>query len=218
MSTSPNARSQRRGAVLRAVRASRSPVSVNELAKKLEIHTNTVRFHLRSLEQAGDVVRSRADSVSGPGRPSITYQSVPDQTPERQRADLLAHILLADVTSDNDPLRRAREAGKRWGRLEASRKQDEREESGPDDAIGALIELLEESGFAPSSADADGPNTVDLLHCPLREFVADQGGAACAVHEGMMRGFLEETRAGVSVQSLEPFAAPGLCRTTLIEN
>lgn len=217
MTTPPDSRSQRRGTVLRAVRASRSPVSVNELAKKLGVHANTVRFHLRSLEQAGDVVRSRADSVSGPGRPSITYQAVADQKPERQRADLLAHILLADFASDGDPLHRAREAGKRWGRLEASRRQDDREESDHDDAIKALIELLEESGFSPSAADGDHPTTVDLLHCPLREFVAGQGEAACAVHDGMMRGFLEETRTGVSVQSLEPFAAPGLCRTTLIE-
>ena len=218
MSTPPNARSQRRGAVLRAVRASRSPMSVNELATKLDVHANTVRFHLRSLEQAGDVVRSRADAVSGPGRPSIAYQAVPDRIPGPQRADLLAHILLDDLVSDNDSLHRAREAGKRWGRREASRRQDGREGTDQGEAIEALVELLEKSGFSPSTADAHRPNTVDLLHCPLKEFVADQGGAACAVHEGMMRGFLEETRAGISVQSLEPFAEPGLCRTTLIEN
>ena len=163
-------------------------------------------------------MRSQTDAVSGPGRPSIAYQSVPDGNPGHQRADLLAHILLADLVSDDDPLHRAREAGKRWGRLEATRRQDSREESDQTDAISALIELLEESGFSPSAADPDHPTTVDLLHCPLREFVTDQGGAACAVHDGMMRGFLEEARAGVSVQSLEPFAAPGLCRTTLIEN
>ncbi|MCI4010030.1 helix-turn-helix domain-containing protein [Brevibacterium sp. ZH18] len=221
LSAKDESRTQRRADVLRAIRSSRSPVGVNGLAADLGVHPNTVRFHLRSLEAEGQIVRGSAGVAHGPGRPAVTYQSVPDESTEHQRADLLAHILLSEVDADAQPFERARAAGVRWGRAEAVRRQGTRKDATTDPpatanvnsrAIGELIDVLDDAGFAPTAASAD---TIDLLHCPLKEFVAAHGRTACAVHEGMMRGFLDETDAPASVRALQPFASPGVCRTTL---
>lgn len=65
-----------RTAVLDAVRRSEQPVTVQEIAEELNLHTNSVRFHLSRLLQTGVLREGQADP-DGPGRPRMVYTAVP---------------------------------------------------------------------------------------------------------------------------------------------
>ncbi|MDT5207157.1 MAG: hypothetical protein QOD34_3793, partial [Mycobacterium sp.] len=58
----------RRHDVLRMLKEAPSPVTIATIAKALELHPNTVRFHLGSLARVGRVERV-ASKRQGPGRP-----------------------------------------------------------------------------------------------------------------------------------------------------
>lgn len=183
-------------------------MTVADLAGRLDVHPNTVRFHLRSLEAEGQVVRSQATRAGAPGRPEQTFRIPPNLESAPQRADLLAHVLLHHLGAEENAQVRAKSAGRSWGQAEAHR-------FGRCDAdpLEGLVDTLEEAGFAPSHSAS---SSLDLHHCPLQEFLGDGQRLVCAVHEGMMAGFLDEAKSTMSVEYLEPFATPGLCRTHLI--
>jgi predicted ArsR family transcriptional regulator len=65
-----------RTAVLDAVRRSERPVTVQEIAAELDLHANSVRFHLSRLLQAGELREHQADP-DGPGRPRMVYVATP---------------------------------------------------------------------------------------------------------------------------------------------
>ena len=50
----------RRREVLRVLRDSMSPLSIAQIAERLDVHPNTVRFHLDALADAGRVERVQA--------------------------------------------------------------------------------------------------------------------------------------------------------------
>lgn len=182
-------------------------MTVADLARRLEVHLNTVRFHLRVLEVDGQVVRDQT-RPSAPGRPELTFRVPPTTTSAPQRADLLAHVLLDHLGAAEDSHARAIAAGRHWGRAEAAR-------AGENDEIPmeGLVAMLEAAGFAPAQSSTE---CLDLHHCPLQEFLGDGQRLACAVHEGMMAGYLDEAKSSMAVASLEPFSAPGICRTHLV--
>src|SRR5436305_12233976 len=68
------------------------PVSVREMSRRLSLHPNTLRPHLRRLEEAGLVSREIRKTASV-GRPQILY-SIQEAEPEEGRDyRLLAEML-----------------------------------------------------------------------------------------------------------------------------
>lgn len=200
-----SARGERRAEVLRLLRE-RTGASAVELAACLDVHPNTVRFHLGILEQDGDVVRETLPART-PGRPEVRYFAPPASEPGPHRADLLAGILLSRVATASDPAAEAEDAGYQWGSGEAARA------AGRDgSAVDGLIDTLDSAGFAPTlTDDAD----IDLHNCPLREFLGTHGKLVCSVHRGMMTGYLDGAGSSSAVASLEAFATPTSCRAHL---
>jgi predicted ArsR family transcriptional regulator len=200
----------------------RTSATVAELADALEVHPNTIRFHLGSLEEAGDVVREKAKSRA-PGRPELRYRLTPSDGEADRRADLLARILLARVAEAEDPEAEAEAAGRHWGSSAAA---DAGEAAGVGESAGGgkaatesgsggvegLIETLESTGFAPVRTE---PNAIELFNCPLREFLGAHGRLVCEVHRGLMAGYLDASRSTYSMESLEPFATEASCRARL---
>lgn len=182
-------------------------MTVADLAGRLDVHLNTVRFHLRVLEADGQVVRART-RPSAPGRPELTFRIPPTTASGPQRADLLAHVLLDHLGAAEDSRTRAIAAGRHWGRAEARRAVENGEMP-----MEGLVAMLEVAGFAPAQSSSE---CLDLHHCPLQEFLGESQRLACAVHEGMMAGYLDEAKSSMAVASLEPFSAPGICRTYLV--
>lgn len=198
-------RRNRRAEIVRALREHTS-ASVAELAEGLGVHPNTIRFHLSGLEGDGEVVREQRPAYS-PGRPELRFRLSPAAEPPTERADLLGRILLSRIAAAEDPTAEAEAAGRQWGSTEAQSRTGAYAE-----AVDDLVSMLEEAGFAPARR---GGNQIDLLNCPLRQFLGTHGRLVCSIHRGMMAGFLDAVGTPSAVESLTPFATATCCRTRL---
>jgi predicted ArsR family transcriptional regulator len=109
---------------------------------------------------------------------------------------------------------RAAAAGRDWGRslfAGSPRVAD------PEAAIGRLVGLLDEIGFAPERRTVADEQQIGLRHCPFLELAEQDREVVCPVHLGLMQGAMEQLNADVTVESLEPFVEPDLCLTRLGE-
>lgn len=203
--TRMSGRRNRRAEIVRGLRE-RTSASAAELADGLGVHPNTIRFHLAGLERDGEVVRER-QSAQAPGRPELRFRLSPAAEPATERADLLARILLSRLAAAENPEAEAEAAGHQWGSAEAQNRTGARTE-----AVDDLVRMLEESGFAPARR---GGSQIDLLSCPLRQFLGTHGRLVCAIHRGMMTGFLDAVGSPNAVESLTPFATATSCSTRL---
>jgi predicted ArsR family transcriptional regulator len=202
---------ERRSRIVEELRQEPAGLDAQALARRLDLHSNTIRWHLGILADAG-IVASRPADRTTPGRPRIVYTLKEDADvgePEHYR--LLATMLSGAIGGVDDGLARAREAGREWGRyLVKSPPPHAR----PDrtEATGEIMKLLDEHGFKPEVGDCE----IRMRRCPFRELAeADDGGVVCAVHLGLISGALAELRSDLDVERLDAFVEPGLCIATL---
>jgi predicted ArsR family transcriptional regulator len=198
----------RRDEVLALLRASTTPLSINEIADRMVIHPNTVRFHLEALVKTG-----QAESVQGdhakPGRPPLMYQAVPGMDPAGHRNyRMLADILVDALAQQPDPSARAAAAGRAWaGQLAGPAPAPRRGQ-----AVDRLTSLLSDLGFAPEKrSNPTGVGEIGLRSCPFLELAYAHRKVVCPIHLGLMQGALNVWEAPVTVDALTPFAEPGLC-------
>ncbi|MEE6139613.1 helix-turn-helix domain-containing protein [Mycobacterium sp. 050128] len=206
--TSAGESAGRRREVLRILRTSRAPMTIVAIAEVLGVHPNTVRFHLDSLigdEQVEQVEPGR----KGPGRPPLMFRAVRQMDRGGIRHyRLLAEILTMAFAAEKDPAAKALAAGRAWGRqLDSARGDAQSQEK----AIGHLVDVLDELGFAPERRSSDGAHQVGLRHCPFLELAESRTAVVCPVHLGLMQGALETWGAPVAVDRLEAFVEPDLC-------
>jgi predicted ArsR family transcriptional regulator len=155
------------------------------------------------------VSRAR-EARSTPGRPRWVYRATAKATEEDGRnyrllAEILARYLVAASPS---PGAAAVDAGRAFGHGLA-----EPHAARSDDAVAALVGLLEAIGFAPE-ASADG-ESIHLHHCPFRELAQKRRNLVCGIHLGLMQGALAELGSPLSATRLLPFVEPELCVATL---
>jgi predicted ArsR family transcriptional regulator len=185
-------------------------MTIAAIADVLGVHPNTVRFHLDSLV-GDDQVERVEPGRKGPGRPPLMFRAVRQMDRGGTRHyRLLAEILTMAFAADTDPAAKARAAGQAWGR-QLDWSQEPGEEPSPDQAIGHLVDVLDQLGFAPERRRADGEQQVGLRHCPFLELAESRTAVVCPVHLGLMQGALETWRAPVVVDRLEAFVEPDLC-------
>ncbi|GAB3982701.1 helix-turn-helix domain-containing protein [Plantactinospora veratri] len=200
----------RRADVLAALRASPVPLSITDIAERLDVHPNTVRFHLDTLAGTGQVERVHA-AAGRRGRPALLFRARPGMDPAGPRNyRLLAGILAGSVATDPDALRRASEAGRAWGRKLAEPPAGASAATG-DQAVDRLVELLDDLGFAPERRVTAGGRQIGLRHCPFLDLVQTEAQVICQVHLALMQGAMAATGASATVERLEPFAEPDLC-------
>ncbi|MGW6292366.1 helix-turn-helix transcriptional regulator [Streptomyces sp. NPDC055058] len=108
--------SPRRRAVLEVLREAGGPLGVGDIAERIGVHANTVRFHLDALVTSG-AVEGITEPSSGRGRPRTVYAPRRGMDRGGQREYLLlARILLSRLASDGaDAETAAVEAGRAWG-------------------------------------------------------------------------------------------------------
>lgn len=188
------------------------PVSVRELSTRLSLHPNTLRPHLRRLEEAG-LVRREARRASTVGRPQTMYSAVDRDAREGRDWRLLAEILagLADGTRARE---RATALAREWGQYLAI-------QGGPKPGtrlparrnLAVLQEAMAAGGFDPRFRRA-GKGTVEisLRDCPFRDLLDDHRELVCAVHRGLVEGMLGALKPPLSLVQFEPLAERSICR------
>lgn len=196
-----------RAQVLQALKDAAGPLTILDLAERLEMHPNTIRFHLTTLVEHAQVER-----VNEPhrirGRPPQLFQIAPGMDPTGPRHyQALAAAFVHSVAAGPDPGAQALQAGRAWGReLASSASTPASEES-----VEALVLMLDELGFAPEW-DRDVPDRqIGLGHCPFLELAIEQPEVVCPLHLGLMQGAVQTWQAPVDVDRLEPFVTPDRC-------
>jgi predicted ArsR family transcriptional regulator len=202
----------RREQVLRELRLAKAPVGIAELAARLGVHPNTVRFHLDKLVVGGRVERVRA-RTQATGRPPQLYRPVRGMDPAGPRHfRLLAQVLVEALSAHPEPAAQAARAGREWGRARA---QSHRPDDERGTAADQLVQLMDELGFDPEVSPPQnreaGTPWMGLRSCPFLELATDRPAVVCPVHLGIMQGALEGWRADVTVDRLDPFVQPDLC-------
>ena len=189
-----------RTAVLDALRARDTAATAADLAGELDLHVNTVRFHLDRLVEDGRVERA-ALADGSPGRPAFGYRIVRqmDRSGPRRFAEL-ATVLTEDLADQPDGDRHAAALGRSWGARMV------RHEAG----MGSLVDLLDELDFAPDTPVVDD-SVIRLRHCPFLELAQEHREIVCSIHLGLMQGALQEWGSDLAVERLEAFVEPDLC-------
>jgi predicted ArsR family transcriptional regulator len=198
----------RREDVLAALRDAAGAMTIVKIADQLEVHPNTVRFHLNTLIADGRV-EPVEPAQKRRGRPPVMYRAVSGMDPGGPRHyQLLAEILTLGLAGERNASAKALQAGRAW----ASRiTRPTRKTPGVRESINRLIVLLDDLGFAPQRLERDGEVQVGLRHCPFLELAEDTSAVVCPIHLGLMQGALKTWRAPVTVDRLEPFLEPDLC-------
>jgi predicted ArsR family transcriptional regulator len=198
----------RRDAVLEALRASDDPLGVTELAERVGVHPNTVRFHLDALVAQGLVDR-RLEEPSGRGRPRTVHAPHPGMDRGgRRQYHLLAKILLGQLSTNPDPGAASEAAGRSWGGYLIEQVPPSHQ-TGAAEATQRLTAMMTDLGFAPEPAGED--SSIRLRHCPFLELAEEYSATLCPLHLGLMQGALSEIRAPITATRLEPFAEPDAC-------
>jgi predicted ArsR family transcriptional regulator len=202
----------RRRDVLRVLRAAHSPMGIAAIAETLDVHPNTVRFHLDTLVSTGRVEQVAPDR-KGPGRPALMFRPTRRMDPGGLRHyRLLAEILATGLAGDRDADARALAAGREWGRRLKPPPPATTGTPDAEESIEHLIGLLDDLGFAPERGSRD---QVGLRHCPFLELAESQKTVICSIHLGLMQGALETWAAPVTADRLEAFVEPDLCLVQL---
>lgn len=203
-------RAGRRGDVLAMLRASPTPLSIATLAERLGVHPNTVRFHLDTLIER-ELVERVPSALRGPGRPPLMFRARGGMDPGGPRNyRLLAGVLVDGLASAADPVAKATQAGRDWGRRLTA--PPARATGTPDDAaVAHLMDVLDEAGFAPELQSSTEGRRIGLRHCPFLDLVPARAEVVCPVHLGLMQGTMTALGSSVTVEGLDPFVEPDLC-------
>ena len=202
-------RSRGRLRILQLLQKSRVALCIQELSEQVELHPNTVRFHLGRLVGDG-LVHRHLEGRTTPGRPRVTFTAA-DTNSEQRSYPLLAKIL-ASLMADAlpDAAQTATDAGRAWGHYLTERSTPYTRIS-EQEAVEALVRILDTMGFAPEPTGGGDATQIHLRNCPFLEVAELNGQVVCAVHLGIMQGVLAELGAPVTADRLEPFVEPSLC-------
>lgn len=196
----------------RFLRRSGRPVSVRELSTRLGLHPNTLRPHLRRLEEAGLVDRELRKSASV-GRPQTMYFAVEPDPDEGRDTRLLAEIL-SGLLRGKRAQERAEELAREWGGYLVA-------QGGPKPGVqlpsrrnlAVLQEAMATAGFDPRFRRRGAKRVeITLRDCPSRELLEDHRDLVCAIHRGLLRGMLEGLKPAMRLAEFAPLAERTTCR------
>lgn len=189
------------------------PVPVRELATRLSLHPNTVRPHLRRLEDVGLVRRESRRASSTVGRPQTLYAAVDRGAREGRDYRLLAEIL-AGLLGGARARDRAAGLAREWGQylaIQGGPKPGTRLPAGRNLAV--LQEAMAQAGFDPRFRRAGvGTVEVSLRDCPFRAMLDDHRELVCSIHRGLLEGMLGALKPPLKLASFEPLAERTICR------
>jgi predicted ArsR family transcriptional regulator len=204
-----------RGRLYRLVRR-RHQLSRDEAAAELGISRGLAAFHLDKLVAAG-LLRARSRAAEGPprvGRRPKVYEpsdlELEITIPER-RYELVGELLVdavARATPDEPPLAAATRVATARGTELGARFRQRRGlgRLGPERALTAASELLEQLGYEPERWDQ---HLLRLRNCPFHALARRAPEIVCAINQALLDGILR----GLGGQRIQAELAPrpGAC-------
>lgn len=166
-----------------------------ELASESGIPLNTVRDHLRVLEEEG-LIRSEVVQVGVRGRPPVVFHPVRDAATSPVAdaravdADRRGRMLRAIAPSEAAPLDPA-----------AARQLD------------VLYEHLDDAGLDP--AVDEEALSFELAPCRYHDMIDEDRALVCGVHARLVKDVLRQTEGPLALRHLEPFVTAHSCHLQL---
>ena len=161
-----------RARILRTLAEAGGPLDAHELAARVGLHPNTVRWHLGVLADAG-FVSSSTEPRTRPGRPRVVFTSTEEEAEGREDYRLLAAILAGSLSGTENGTAAAERAGEAWGRFLVERPRPFARLSAGD-AADQVVRLLDEHGFEPERENGD----VLMRRCPFGASALSSGRSA----------------------------------------
>ena len=193
------------------LRLASRPVSVREMARRLSLHPNTLRPHLRRLEEAG-LVRHEVRKTAGVGRPQMLYVSLEPDGEEGRDFRLLAEMLLGILRTRRD-VTRAEELAREWGEYLVSQDGPKPGTRLPDRKNLAVLQAaMARAGFDARFRREGSSVEVTLRRCPFRDLVDDHRDLVCGLHRGLLEGMLTGLKPPLSLRELKPLVEREVCR------
>jgi predicted ArsR family transcriptional regulator len=178
------------------IRRERRPVTREQAATAIGISPKLAAFHLGQLVDVGLLHANdlTAPGRRGPGRAPKAYTLAPAEwhisLPERRYA-LMAEILTHAVLSSqpNEParqaaLRIATQTGHQLG--EHARRERRLGRLGPERALTAAAEVLDNYGYEPDRAT----NAIVLRNCPFAQLATSAPELVCTLNQHLIAGLL----------------------------
>jgi predicted ArsR family transcriptional regulator len=197
------------------------PLSTAEIAETLDLHPNTVRPHLERMRDVG-LLTIETEARGTVGRPQNLYALAPNAPSlglEPATFPVLARMLLrvaaAGGMGHDEVVDAAREQGE--SDAEASLAVAPRSDGdGPDAGacLERLVARLDALGFDPAVAVEDDFATVAFAHCPFRELAEANPEIVCALHQGLVEGFVDRL-GGAAVHTFRPLTDRAPCQVDL---
>lgn len=188
------------------------PVSIREMSRRLSLHPNTLRPHLRRLEEAGLLSREIRKSATV-GRPQTVYSARESRNDQGGDYRLLAEMLCGVVRTGR-AMDEAKNLARQWGSYMVA-------QGGPKPGVrlparrnlAVLQEAMARAGFDPRFRRIAGSGTeVTLRDCPFRDLADDYRQLVCTLHRGLVEGMVAGLKPPVTIKEFQPFAERGICR------
>jgi predicted ArsR family transcriptional regulator len=163
------------------------PLATADVAEILDLHVNTVRPHLERMRDVG-LLQVETSARGGVGRPQHRYSLAPDSPSlglEPSPFPTLARVLLAAASAAGLDREELADAGRDQGRADA------RQWPAGVDVLDALIVEQAKLGFDPAVIELETSATMAFAHCPFRDLAEAHPDLVCALHRGLVEGFVE---------------------------
>lgn len=201
---------QQRERVLDVLRQASRPVGAQHIADSLRIHITTVRFHLKTLEEQGHIVRRGGAAEQKAGRPSLAYAIAP----RLDYADVVALFAVHLGGSAAERESRAALVGADLAhRVNVARRR------APLPAADLVVETLGELGFTVhSTLMSFGRVTVQICSCSLAEIATTAPEVVRGIQRGLIQEVLDvnaEAIGGRFQVTVSPDAAHGDCTVSM---
>ena len=186
------------------------PLSTADVSESLGLHVNTVRPHLERMREVG-LLQVRPDTRGAVGRPQKLYSLAPDAPGlglEPPVFPLLSRMLLQVAVDGGVDKDTVLDAGRHAGRTLAHR-------GSAGTCVQRVVSMLADLGFDPAMVVEPSGTTVGFGHCPFAELAAAQPQVVCALHEGMLDGFLEEV-GGAEMMEFHDLSSRSPCLAVLV--
>lgn len=191
--------SQRTRARLFAVLAElKRPAGTEELARRLGLHPNGIRAHLKRMREAGLVVSTPVRRRAG--RPPHEWSLAPDAEPGGRAPHAyrdLAQWLAEAIPAQPHRLREVEDTGRKIGRQLVP--------PGRGPARERLQTLLAALGFRPTVEQESAEGFVcRLCNCPYRDSAIANREVVCGLHRGITEGLIEAIEPRAELTRFEP--------------